>query len=144
MGLAAGHRVSVRKDVELPGRPSLANMPLHRTDHFVPTVGGALAVGACGAIHFVADSVAASSKLACHGFVQDPCGGAELGKCGGPPGSRSRHLGIKRGGSSVGLDEPGPNRQVSLGLWSIPVGPVRGCRAGAWDRVWDEVASPGA
>jgi hypothetical protein len=93
--LAAGHWVSTPERAELPRGASLAQMPLHRTDPCVPTVGSVVAAGECGAMDFAADSVVTSSKLGCCRSVEDSCDGAELGKCGGPPGSRSRHLGIK-------------------------------------------------
>ena len=55
----------------------------------------------------------------------------------GPPGSRSRHLGIKRGMRMVGLVRwcrihPKIKENLSGG-----VGFVRWCRIGLWDEMWE-------
>jgi hypothetical protein len=59
----------------------------------------------------------------------------------GPPGSRSRHLGIKRGMHMVGCvwwcrNHPRIKENLSGG-----VGFVRWCRIGLWDEMWDCRAS---
>jgi hypothetical protein len=60
-----------------------------------------------------------------------------LGITGGPPGSRSRHLRIKRGMRMVGLVRwcrihPKIKENLSGG-----VGFVRWCRIGLWDEMWE-------
>jgi hypothetical protein len=55
----------------------------------------------------------------------------------GPPGSRSRHLGIKRGMHTVGLVRWGRNHPRIKENLSGGVGFVRWCRNGLWDEMWD-------
>jgi len=56
---------------------------------------------------------------------------------GGPPGSRSRHLGIKRGMHMVGLVRWCRNHPRIKENLSGGVGFVRWCWIGLWDEMWD-------
>jgi len=55
----------------------------------------------------------------------------------GPPGSRSRHLGIKRGIRMVGMVRWSRNHPRIKGNLSGGVGFVRWCRNGPWEMAWD-------
>ena len=55
----------------------------------------------------------------------------------GPPGSRSRHLGIKRGMHMVGLVRWGRNHPRIKEILSGGVGFVRWRRIGLWEEMWD-------
>ena len=70
------------------------------------------------------------------GMAKTQSGTAKI-QAGGPPGSRSRHLGIKRGMHTVGLVRWCRNHPRIKENLSGGVGFVRWGRNGLWDEMWD-------